>query len=359
MMKKKVERNYGIDLLRILSMFFVVVLHVLGQGGLLESTSGINNKIVWLLEVFAFCAVNCYGLISGYVGVKNKYRLSNVLHIWIQVFLYNFIVYFVFLLLGKIEFNFEVLKEMLFPVLTERYWYFTAYFGLFFLIPVLNFLLEKFPKRKMFYVLICYFVLFSLCPMFINKDMFHMNNGYSLYWLIYLYLIGGYISKYNIFNGIKRSVLIIVYVLVCIFSWLSKFGFVFLSRYFSFAFDYQYVFISYTSPTILIAGICLLLLFSTLDVSKLKETIMFLSPISFGVYLIHTQPLIFDTLFAGMFSSFADLNAVVLVLVVFIIGVIIYLLCSLVDYLRVELFNLFKIKERLFLIEEKYFKDVI
>lgn len=27
------KRNYGIDLLRMISMFMVVVLHVLGQGG--------------------------------------------------------------------------------------------------------------------------------------------------------------------------------------------------------------------------------------------------------------------------------------------------------------------------------------
>ena len=31
-------RNYGIDLLRIVSMFMVVLLHTLGQGGILKST---------------------------------------------------------------------------------------------------------------------------------------------------------------------------------------------------------------------------------------------------------------------------------------------------------------------------------
>ena len=30
------ERNYGIDLLRIVSMMMVVLLHVLGQGGILD-----------------------------------------------------------------------------------------------------------------------------------------------------------------------------------------------------------------------------------------------------------------------------------------------------------------------------------
>ena len=91
-MIQKKERNYGIDLLRIVSMIMVVLLHVLGAGGLLEATFGINNKIVWLLEVFAFCAVNCYALISGYVGVNSKFKLSNILILWLQVFIYNFII---------------------------------------------------------------------------------------------------------------------------------------------------------------------------------------------------------------------------------------------------------------------------
>lgn len=34
----KTKRNYGIDLLRFLSMFFVLILHSLGDGGLLKGT---------------------------------------------------------------------------------------------------------------------------------------------------------------------------------------------------------------------------------------------------------------------------------------------------------------------------------
>ena len=31
------ERNYGIDFLRIISMFMIVILHILGNGGILAS----------------------------------------------------------------------------------------------------------------------------------------------------------------------------------------------------------------------------------------------------------------------------------------------------------------------------------
>lgn len=38
------ERNYGIDLLRIVSMMMVVLLHVLGQGGILDGSDPLTVK---------------------------------------------------------------------------------------------------------------------------------------------------------------------------------------------------------------------------------------------------------------------------------------------------------------------------
>ena len=37
----------------------------------------------------AYCAVNCYGLISGYVGIYLKYRYTNIVILWLQVVLYS------------------------------------------------------------------------------------------------------------------------------------------------------------------------------------------------------------------------------------------------------------------------------
>ena len=65
------ERNYGIDLLRIVSMMMVVLLHVLGQGGILDGSDPltVKSETAWLLEIGAYSAVNIYAMISGYVGM--------------------------------------------------------------------------------------------------------------------------------------------------------------------------------------------------------------------------------------------------------------------------------------------------
>ena len=75
------ERNYGIDVLRMVSMFMVVVLHVLGRGGVLQATKdlSLNYWVSWSLEIAALCAVNCYAIISGYVGYGRKTKYSNLI----------------------------------------------------------------------------------------------------------------------------------------------------------------------------------------------------------------------------------------------------------------------------------------
>ena len=84
------KRNYGIDLLRTISMFMILILHILGNGGILKQVIPLTiyGELIWFIEVCCFCAVNCYGLISGYVGVKAKHKYSNLIYLWIQVFFY-------------------------------------------------------------------------------------------------------------------------------------------------------------------------------------------------------------------------------------------------------------------------------
>ena len=95
------KRNYNIDLFRIIAAFFVTVLHVLGQGGILESTSPseINYWIAWFLEICAYGAVNCFALISGYVMVNKTIKTKNIIGLWFQVLFYSLLftsLFFVF-----------------------------------------------------------------------------------------------------------------------------------------------------------------------------------------------------------------------------------------------------------------------
>ena len=49
----------------------------------------------------AYCAVDCYGLISGYVGVNGKFRPARLLELWLQVFFYSFGLSLIHILTGE------------------------------------------------------------------------------------------------------------------------------------------------------------------------------------------------------------------------------------------------------------------
>ena len=85
------QRNRGIDLLRMTAMWMVVILHILNKGGVLAAAAPLSagQGTARLLETAAYCAVNCYGLISGYVGVQRCFRYSGALALWLRVAFYT------------------------------------------------------------------------------------------------------------------------------------------------------------------------------------------------------------------------------------------------------------------------------
>ena len=84
-----IKRNYGIDLLRIVSMINIINLHInLYSGQLFLNYTNPKFKHIWRLEAFSFSAVNCFALISGIIGYK-KYKFSNLIYIWMKTFFYS------------------------------------------------------------------------------------------------------------------------------------------------------------------------------------------------------------------------------------------------------------------------------
>ena len=63
------NRNINIEILRIISMFMVIILHFLYHGHVLENLKfeiSIYNFLIIFLETFSIVAVNIYILISAY-----------------------------------------------------------------------------------------------------------------------------------------------------------------------------------------------------------------------------------------------------------------------------------------------------
>ena len=90
-MQKK-ERMANLEVLRCVAMMMVVVLHYLGKGGLLPDLTAplsAQDTVAWLLEAFCIVAVNVYMMISGYFLCESSFKLSRLLTLWVQLWLYS------------------------------------------------------------------------------------------------------------------------------------------------------------------------------------------------------------------------------------------------------------------------------
>ena len=347
------KRNYGVETLRIVSMFLVCVLHVLGQGGVLGAavSQSVNYYTAWFLEITAYCAVNCYALISGYVGVNSKFKLANVVALWIQVLFYSLLIFAVFTV-AKIEpFSGETLLHSFLPVTFEEYWFFTAYFGMYLLVPLLNAALAHIPKKQMGFLLTIILAIVFIFTRF-NGDLFQLNQGYSVLWLVIMYLAGGYIKKYQPFRKWKTWALVLSWVGAIVLTWVVKLAMEQIALGMGAEPDGN-VLVGYTSPTVTIVAVAMLELFSRIPFEKKPKLLPAMAASSFGVYLIHVHPFMWKYL-KDVFVRYASYHPALLFLAVLGTAAALYVGCCGVDYLRSLLFKAIRLKEGLTKLENKF-----
>lgn len=349
------QRNYGIDALRILAMLMIVIYHILGQGGMIAGASGLKANLLWLLDIATFCAVNCYALISGYVGVSAKYKYTNFGMIWLRVIFYTVLITLGFKIFLPESVGLKEWGGAFLPVLTKQYWYVTAYAGLFLVMPLLNLIIQKTTKKQLRAILLGIVALCSVFPIIVRKELFNTNLGYSAWWLMILYLVGGFIAKYQILHKVKSWKLLLTYVIstVIVFMmkfWLDKYGMKEAETYI----------MSFISPLVLLNGVMLLVLFSRIEprMRSIRKAIIFLSPLAFSVYLIHVHPLIWNYLILDGFRFLADLSAAIIIPGVLVIAVLVYLLLSVIDKIRETIFEKLKLKQRLMKLEKHFIGEI-
>lgn len=326
------KRNYGIDLLRLVSMFMVCVLHTIGQGGVLESCKEgtIEYAAYYLLGAACYCAVDVFALISGYVATQRRRDHSRLVNMWFQVFFYSIVLTLILsaFSIGKRPGMKEFAIDF-FPVISKYYWYFTAYFALYFAMPVLNRFIfsadENTAKRTLTLIFVVYTVIGLI------KDPFATDKGYSAIWLMVLYCAGGLAKQAKIFEKKKTFVLILMWLGCLLTMWAVN------------IFTNTGILLRYSSPTVLLSALLLLVVFSRLE---LKGTVIRkLSPLAFGIYLFQGNRIIWNYVLKDSAKFVTDMNIFVGLLCALGIAVIIFVSGLAAEYLRTLLFRLLKISK--------------
>ena len=339
------ERNYGIDLLKIVSMFMVVILHILGHGGVLEHALDLtlNDTVAWFIEILCYPAVNIFALTTGYLCIDRKFKYKNIINLYILVLFYN-IVYTV--LFGGFEF--VPFITSFFPVSNNAYWYFSSYFCFILFIPYINKFLnsiDEYEHRKLIFL-----ILFIMCGVgwiskILNADVVSIRNGYSPIWLASLYFIGGYFKLYNSkIKNYSKKTYFLFYIFISLFTLLSRIIIIKMPVLREFLPDN--ILIIYNSITIFLSALSIFLLFIKIKVdNNFKNNLVCFSGLSFSVYIVHEHKLISNIILINKYIHFVHMPVLQMVFMILFTGVIIYVVCTIIDIFRYYLFKILRVEK--------------
>ena len=362
--KLKNIRNTGIDMARLVSMYTIVLFHYLFFGKASKMFPQYKRKITFITS-FITWHNGAFILISGIVGYKS-YKYSNLLYLWFTVLFYkvlirNFTLYFKkgFVIRDPIYKNY-------YPIIFNRYWYFTTYFGMYLFLPLINKGIDYSSKYEFRLVVLTTLFIFVFWNEYKNpnEDIFHMNKGCSIVWFLTFYLTGAYIGKYRVdYNGFKKY--IYCFTNLVIFAFVSYLYFKVLNNEFYFTIGNLEIKLPITLKIMIneklnsfvksIQSITICLFFMQIHYNKyISKIITFIGPLVFGIYLIHMDNIIKDNIIMHIFDNLPKnilFNSLISMLLLKSFKMCIF--CLAFDYLRYLLFSFLRLKKILILIEIK------
>lgn len=340
------KRNYGIDLLRVFSMIMIACHHILYHGGILENAIPFlgTYQAAWLLDIAVCCAVNIYGMISGYVGYGRKHRIARFLELYLQVIFYTIFITVFFCFYRPELIDGDVIWGTFFPFAYRVYWYYSAYFCLCFVMPFLDKLITILDQKETERLLTALFLTTSLLPTVFNRDFAFTDKGYTFLWLTVLYLAGAYIKKYNIGGREKCHRFLLGFLLCILFVWFVKMG----SEQINYMISHEYQestrLNQYVSPVIILCAALMVLFFEEVQLSEnAEELVSFFSAASFDVYLFHDAPLIRTAFIVGAFTNLLSMNPVIMILSVIGLALVIWFAGSMIGWLRILIFRILRV----------------
>lgn len=355
----KVERNLGLEWLRLFSMFMIILLHSIDHSGLYETLKEGTGTLLYTYEQYIYAlvqvGVNCFVLISGYFLVRSKFKLRKLISLWIEVIFYSLVIKLIMMVVGEIPFSIVSLASCFVPILTGRYWFVTIYFGMYLLFPFYNIAIKAMNEQQHKRLVILLLVLFpgmsSIYPSFKG-----MNSGgaWGLAWFTVLYFIAAYFRLYYVPDKRKKGSFAVFFAIPIIMT----FALVVVQKM---QIDALINMVKnwwrYDSITVVIASIALFRAFINMGNKALNrrgnQLVVKISSTTFGVYLIHAHANVCTEVMwqrLGMVNNMSYWWFPVYQLA--IVGVS-FLVCSLIDYCRQRLFVAMKVDSVLTKIEMK------
>lgn len=331
------EKKYypGIDVLRFLSMMFIVTIHTLQHGNVLSTVVPRTSNYILAYGLFSIVnvGVDVFAIISGFVGYRveiRRLKWKNFFSQWLIVLFYSMGFMICFSILdGSVSAKNILLSAT--PITSQTYWYFTSYFFVFLLAPYMNYIVVLNTKKQSFFTLFVGIVAVYLS---------HRIEGlFSITLLLYLYIVGAMIRKYEIYEAISQRIIKCIMILITVFMIVWK---MVLSTYST---KISEICLRYDSPFLIIVSAGWVLLFARMKGFNDRQIkyIHFFAPSVFSVYLINDNPSIRSRVVCNIIPEDAFNNPWILFNAIIISTLLFFVVGLFIDLLRRFLFKKLKI----------------
>ena len=338
---KKV-RNSNIEILRIISMLMIVISHWTVHNGVVNQTIEMSfNRLLLEWTMLGNIGVIIYVMITGYfLGKSEKpFSIKKILRIWLQVLFYSLTIYVLLVILGKEPFSLGNLLKSMIPVTAKEYWFVTAFLVLMFLTPFINSYINNIKKDEFTKLLKVLTVLFILLPtlaiiLIIIKGYLQIQidfYGTELIQFIYFYLVGAYVSKYEVTILKKHGFMILIISILILL--VSPIVIIFLSKFKPELVYYSNFLFNRNSLICVLIGVSLLYIFTNKKVFC-NKVINYIAGTMFAVYLISDNNYVRKILWTELLCVGDYVLSNYLIVNLFLSVLIIFISCIIIEIIR-------------------------
>lgn len=328
-------RQVQFELLRIVAMLGVVMNHVFNYGlriygdyhaEVSDASGGAVWTVLQMFKLLALPSVNCYVLITGYfLFDRLSLRTRGLWKVWITTWLYAVGIYLFCAVTGLVTFDATELLRHATPILSNDYWFVTSYVVLLLLAPFISRVMMRATQRQYLWALLAGGVV-CFQPLL---GWFLMDEQQILLF-VYLYMIGGYIHRFaDELLPLRRAAVCFLAVLAVMFAYTLYKNL----RDGDNSFD---VFAMAYHGLVLPQSVALFCVAKGLRIQseRLKRVVFSLAPLSFAVYVIHTQPLVHRWLWDESFRFLSCRPPLLLPLDCIAITLAVFFVCIVIEGIR-------------------------